>query len=455
MEKRGWRTLFFLYCLFITYGTLIPFDATTDPSVFRRNASHFWKRPIEHGRRTFSIPDVVSNVSLFVTLGFFWVAWRSRSISPRVAPIIQSGVIGLILGGAVETYQLFTPTRTASSLDIWSNGSGAVLGAAGALMFFSARCNRQLKQLIRNRPQSILLVLLALALMADGFYPYEATLDVGTILHALRQIKWPPFQDLGARFWSGTMVERLFFFALFSILFGQLWQRSSQSRFLASCAAFSGTSAFALWLEASKIFFVGRVPNLTNVAFAVLGAALVFVVVPKSGTVQSTPTALTRPLLWATTFLIIFLELAPFDWNVSPASIQAKVGRIEWLPFWSYYAADATSAAFDFGKKMLCLGTFGFLVTARRSERRGDNVVKSSLLAEAVVKAVALGVVLESAQLLLRTRTTSTTDVLLFGLGAAMGGLGYRLYRKLVISPSPIIPTSPSPLPLEGEEDQR
>ena len=80
---------------------------------------------------------------------------------------------------------------------------------------------------------------------------------------------------------------------------------------------------------------------------------------------------------------------------------------------------------------MLYLGTFGFLVGARRAERRKD-LSKTPLLTEAIVTAFGLGLLLESAQLLLASRTPSITDVLAFGLGAGIGSAAYLFYRTVV-----------------------
>jgi len=434
--RPGWRALFFGFCLFVIYGTLIPFDATRDLGQARHHLEKFWQPPFEHGRRTFSIADVISNVALFVPLGFSWVAWR-RSPAPRSASLIlQSGGIGLFLGSAAEALQLFTPTRTASSLDLLANTGGAVLGGLAAALFFSSGTNREIKRYIQARPHAVLLALLAAALMADSFYPYAATLDMSTIRAAVKQIRWPTAQEIGERFRRGIIAEQFFFFSLIALLLRHLLRDWPASRLLRSVTAVALTGVFALWLEASKILFVGRVPNLTNPTLALIGAAGALVFFSPARESRTDRSSTTRWLLGVITLLIIIMELAPFDWSLSLESVRAKGARIEWLPFWSYYATDAASAAFDIGKKLLYLGTFGFLVAARRSERRGDPVSEASPVAEVVATAVGLGVILESAQLLLPSRTPSTTDVLLFGLGAAAGGLGYRLYRKLLM-PSP------------------
>lgn len=425
MKRQGWRALFFFFCFFVIYGTLIPFDATTDPHVIGRGLSRFWRPLFLDGRRAFSIPDVVGNVTLFFPLGFLWVTWRMPS---PFAAILQSGAIGFLLGILVETYQLFTPSRSASSLDVFSNTAGAVFGGFGAVWFLAAGLDNRARRLVQHRPQLVLLTLLAIALVADSFYPYEATFDMSTLRSALNQIHWLSWAELEQRLWSGVVAEKLLFFSLFASLIRSLWMEQRETPAVAGAAALLLTVAFTGWIEASKVFFVGRIPNPAYVGIAFIGAAAALLVSKLRGP-QRIPSV--TALLAIVTLMVTLAELAPFDWDVATESLRRKAARIEWLPFWSYYAADTASAAFDFGKKLLYLGTFGFLVAARREER-GKDLARTLLFGEAIGKALGLGLLLESAQLLLASRTPSVTDVLAFGLGAGIGGGAYLFYRTVV-----------------------
>src|SRR5262247_3807511 len=70
-ERKLLRWLFFFYCLFILYGSFIPFRFSDDPEFVRSQFVRFFTPPYDHGVRRFSLPDVVSNVLLLFPSGFF------------------------------------------------------------------------------------------------------------------------------------------------------------------------------------------------------------------------------------------------------------------------------------------------------------------------------------------------------------------------------------------------
>ena len=97
-ERRLLRWLFLLYCLFILYGSFIPFRFSDDPEFVRSQFARFFTPPYDHGIRRFSLPDVVSNILLFLPFGFLWVggefSLRMQSRFWRVA--FTGGVLGLL-----------------------------------------------------------------------------------------------------------------------------------------------------------------------------------------------------------------------------------------------------------------------------------------------------------------------------------------------------------------------
>ncbi len=71
--------------------------------------------------------DGLRNVALFAGLGAVWVV---TSLSGKVrAEIRRATLVGLALSAAVEAVQLFSPTRTASVVDLATNTLGALAGA--------------------------------------------------------------------------------------------------------------------------------------------------------------------------------------------------------------------------------------------------------------------------------------------------------------------------------------
>src|SRR5438445_8625401 len=72
-ERKLLCWFFLFYCLFILYGSFIPFRFSDDPEFVRSQFVRFFTPPYDHGARRFSLPDVVSNILLFVPFGFLWV----------------------------------------------------------------------------------------------------------------------------------------------------------------------------------------------------------------------------------------------------------------------------------------------------------------------------------------------------------------------------------------------
>jgi hypothetical protein len=76
-ERKLLRWLLLFYCLFILYGSFLPFRFSDDPEFVRSQLTRFFTPPYEHGVRKFSLPDVVSNILLFVPFGFSGSARKS------------------------------------------------------------------------------------------------------------------------------------------------------------------------------------------------------------------------------------------------------------------------------------------------------------------------------------------------------------------------------------------
>jgi len=110
-ERKLLRWIFFFYCLFILYGSFIPFRFSDDPEFVRSQFVRFFAPPYDHGVRRFSLPDVVSNVLLFVPFGLLWVvgefSLHLQSRFWRVA--FTAGLLGLLSGLVIESGQMFSP----------------------------------------------------------------------------------------------------------------------------------------------------------------------------------------------------------------------------------------------------------------------------------------------------------------------------------------------------------
>src|SRR5215831_4828409 len=68
-ERRLLRWLLLAYCLFIIYGSFMPFRFSTAPDSVLFHLSSIQLFPYQDGVRHFSLSDVVSNILLFIPFG--------------------------------------------------------------------------------------------------------------------------------------------------------------------------------------------------------------------------------------------------------------------------------------------------------------------------------------------------------------------------------------------------
>src|SRR5215475_7329376 len=352
-ERKLLRWIFFFYCLFILYGSFIPFRFSDDPEFVRSQFVRFFAPPYDHGVRRFSLPDVVSNVLLFVPFGFFWVggefSLRSQSRFRKAA--LTAGVLGLLSGLVIESGQMFSPGRTASILDALCNGIGSATGAAAGYLLFRAfrgSFGLILLQLLRERPSLALLAMLLIVSIADAYYPFDVTLDVSTVWQNVKNTRLTPLVGMH-RSWLDLLVEKTLLYAAIGYLALQnLPGGTARNPKLAWIAC----STIAVLIEAGKLFFARRAPNIDNVLFSVLGTLIGVVLVPPLATTGIARRHPSRVLVILIVSIIAYVELSPFDWIRSPDEIPLRIAKIEWLPFSSYYSAEPQAALFDLAKKL-------------------------------------------------------------------------------------------------------
>jgi VanZ family protein len=119
------------YGLAIVYASLQPFANWMPPTA--GTPFFLLARPFAHWTKF----DLVINVVAYAPFGFF-VTLSSKS--PRGAVRIANGIAGgAALSFAMETLQMFVPSRDASTLDLVANTVGASAGAVLGLAFARSR----------------------------------------------------------------------------------------------------------------------------------------------------------------------------------------------------------------------------------------------------------------------------------------------------------------------------
>ncbi len=134
MKPASLRTLWLLYAAFILYGGTIPFHFAGDAGLFLDRLHRLRLNPLlspETGRRL-SIPDVVQNVLLFVPFGALGVAAAGAAGRWTWRRIFWVSMLGFGLSCTVEGLQLLMRDRVASTADVMTNTTGALVGGVAA-----------------------------------------------------------------------------------------------------------------------------------------------------------------------------------------------------------------------------------------------------------------------------------------------------------------------------------
>lgn len=428
-ERRLAQILLALWCVFIVYGSFMPFRFSFAGEDLRASLARAQVAPFADGRRAFSLPDVASNVLLFLPFG----ALLSLAFSPgrRRQPIVPIASAVVLAGGLatlIELGQLFAPGRISSAIDVAANMIGALLGAGAVALVWGAgegRLASSVAGLVRREPLIVPIALLAGTLLAQATYPFAITLDVSTVWSGFKGIEWVPFQA-APRSWGDLLVNR----ALCHALLGGLVVaavRTLAPRRPALAAAAGLAVAFAVAVELSKLLFAGRVPSVENAAVATAAGLLGVAAIPPVARWAPIRNHSAAALAGLALLLLAYLQLAPFQFALDPASLQARLARVEWLPLRSYYGADFRSAALDLWRKLLVSGVLGFAVALGTG--RG---VRAGALAGLLA-----GAMLEAAQVATVSRHPDLTDVVVIGLGATIGAAAHARYRALRTAPSP------------------
>lgn len=392
------------YLVFLAYGSFFPFDFAYDPGRIRRVLDHPLPRLHDaDGRRLVSFPDVVSNVLLGVPFGVL-MAWSGLAGGPLATRVVRVVVADTVLAGAVEAGQLFAPSRTSSLNDVVAQVAGALAGLLLAHALSGASpcpLGPRLARALGHRPALALLLALAAVLAADALYPYAVTLDVSTVWHNVKSAQWRPLAGLRHAFWPDLLVEKV----LPWVALGGL-ARVALVPARGGLAAWAAATALGVALEGGKLLIVGRAPSVDGALLAAGGALVGVALGPTLARV-----AAERASAWlvaTAAALLAYEELTPFGVLRSAAAVRARVARIEWLPFASYYFADPQSALFDVGKKLVLGAALGAAMRHASPRPR-------------LILVLILAALLEAAQVFQATHIASVGDVLVIYLGA-LGG---------------------------------
>jgi glycopeptide antibiotics resistance protein len=415
-----WRSnpivvLLVLWGLFIVYGTLLPFQFSVNGGYVEAGLRRIWEYPWHTGSRA----DLVSNVLLFMPWGFLLATWRSTCGSGFLAALVLALLSGFLLSGAVECAQLFTPSRTASLLDLLTNTAGSTLGAAIGWPFARRvwpRMVGKLRQLTVERPLTACALAVAAGLTVTALAPFDISVQVSELKSAIKNARLVPFGPTldgasePAKAWplASDLLIWMLAGGLFALAAREAGRRGGQAILLAVLAAVG----LCLATELMQLVIPSHRSDMTTVVMALIGSTVGAVSLVRSRSRYARD--------WIAPTLCIWAGIAALKFWAPPnfAAPGPPYLRPEWfVPFWSYYVRTNAAALGDVIDQVLIFIPLGALLAAA-SRRR-------SVLQAAVI-GFTVGLILEVGQVFLPERTAELTDALSASVGA---GLGLALLR--------------------------
>lgn len=331
----------------IIHGSLYPYDFYVPPGdggALRALIDSWAVPPASFG-------DLISNILLYMPLGFFGV------MSTRLAGWRRFWLVtlfGLVLCTSIELCQFYDRGRVDNFSDIYLNTGGAALGALGGLLFSSDLRWPFLAALVAKPFPTLLLA----AMLGDRLYPYVPTIDLHKYWRAIQ----PLLHD--HRLIPYDIARYVVMWLTIGYLLTEIW---GQKRFFVVFAPLAG------FVFTAKIVIHNGFVALPDL----IGAAIVFGAWPLVSANRRRATVMTAILLGV---IILALRLEPFQF-------QAEGGDFGWMPFRSFMYGSIDVGIRSFMEKFFLYGSMIWLLWASGLRLRASTVlVAASLFVTSVIE---------------------------------------------------------------------
>jgi len=440
--------------LFVAQTGLVPFDI--GESRAGSKAGQFFGAP----RDAFTLPDIVSNLFLYVPVGVLFHWWfRARTKGGIVAAALALASATLLSAG-VEWIQAYSPLRVSSAIDLVCNVTGAGVG-----VLISQICGLFVPSLLeafghefRRRPRALLLAAYVLGVVGVSALPYSFSFEANLFKKSLKESRWMPFESVRSASAGAAEALRAENHRQYSI---QEWQMlSCWPRWGVECLAFAvlawlavpllrdeygfsgaATAALIVWtcgglalaLGAMHLLLVTRVFDVTDVVFRFAGIASgLFAGLGRRARLDNlSPAAVAREWRKVAAFgclavlaYIAYGGVIPLTFDAGEGGVQSSLSSECFLPFFAYFTTRFDVMAADVMEKFVSYALFAlFLVAAWPRMQRLSPMPRTFLVAAA---GVTVSIPLEAVQMYISVRVASLTDLILAAGGCAFGVLVHQ-----------------------------
>lgn len=427
----GWGWALLAYLVFVVYGSLVPLDlrplSLTD--ALARFAAIGWL-----DLQAVSRADWVANIVLYVPLTFLGCSWL-MGLQPRLQRALPGALVvwlaGLGLALAVEFAQVFFAPRTVSVNDLLAEAIG---GSLGVLLWLVGRARLQwMTAAFAAGGRASVTAALAVALavyLALSLFPYDFVLSGAELSERLTGGRdgWLLGNCPGLLRCLAVAAGELIAIAPIGLLLVLRTPGVSPAALLLAGAG------LGLALELLQLLlFSGSSRGLSVLLRAVglwAGGTLAGLMLRRW-----TPALLARRLapwlpLLALAYGLALLGLSGWfaaDW-LAPAAAYARLGGIDFLPFYYHYFTTETVAVTSVVAQLALYLPVGLAVWVRAE---AVSVHRASARA-APLLAIGLALVVEAGKLFVPGQRPDPSNLLIAPVGAALGYLSLLWFARAI-----------------------
>jgi len=445
------------FTLFALYGSLVPLRP--QPLSFQEAVERY--RAVVTSPLTFEDrSDWVSNILLFMPIGFLWMAAICASGRRGFRALLVAVPLVLVcamLSASIEFMQLWIPPRVCSQNDIAAETIGAAIGAGLWLLLGSTLADWLRRYFSASRPKQQFDSLLQAYFVGFAIYavmPLDVTISPNELAGKYRAggVVLVPFRGLA---WNVTTVYSLFTGVILSIPIGMFlataftlparpvrpWVRSA---LMGICVAGA--------IEMARVFVASRDSSTTGLLVGALGSAIGAGMMSlwSGGRARSAAARdrwgfrrRARPWLIAACVYSVFVILAsivPFEVLDDPARIPKRFHGFFRIPLETLFWRSPFQALTAVLRDILLFAPLGALLAGGLARLKFWPKNRRILQGAALAACAALAIGISMLQIYFPPNVPDCTDVL---VGTAGAWLGMRLALRM-FAPRKMLPERPA-----------
>ncbi|WP_019625801.1 VanZ family protein [Thioalkalivibrio sp. ALJT] len=436
------------------YVTLLPFqfDDTGLAQAWETYRSMTLTAPGIGARQQF-----VSNVLLFLPLGFFlaaWIGFAATRFRTVLLSVLVAAVLGLMVTASVEFLQVWLPYRYPAGADILGNFTGALLGAIGWFVL-RERLALALHALGQGGVRALQRVLPAYfgVYLIVGLLPFDLVLSVDELRTRLASDAWGWWTAGGACVGGFECQALLFAMVLLSLPVGLMVGLWARGRGHSPWLALMLVVLLAALVEAANLLtWSGTAEGRSALvrALGMMGGLALARVLPIH------PQRLLRTLQWVRLPVLLVMvplyvvALAGVNHGFGPYGLDfdAASERLAGLRLWPFFYHYQVAEAAALRSVVLHLAMYAPLGVLLWLAWVPHGRRWQALLARAALSGLVVALVVEAGKLLVVDGARPDTTTLLLAALAASGTAGVLVWLRWALTVAPgDAPRTPEPEP--------